>query len=68
MWQLRPYWSRLAEQGYSAAEFGYAVSALTDGAFVDKFYLLADRKVDIYLYGRQDTTPDLASIGQLPRW
>lgn len=65
LWQLRPYWSRLAEQGYSAAEFGYAVSALTDGAFVDEF-ILADRKVDIYLYGRQDTTPDLASIGQLP--
>lgn len=65
LWQLRPHWSRLAEQGYSAAEFGYAVAALTDGAFVDEF-ILDDRKVDIFLYGQQGTEPDLASIGQLP--
>lgn len=65
LWQLRPHWSRLAEQGYNAAEFGYAVSALTDGAFVDEF-ILDDRKVDIFLYGQQGTAPDLASIGQLP--
>jgi multidrug efflux pump subunit AcrB len=65
LWQIRPYWSRLAEQGFSAEEFGYAVSALSDGAYVDEF-ILDDRKVDMFLYGLRNRHSDLNAIGQLP--
>lgn len=49
--ELRPRWERLTEMGLSAEEFGYAVSALSDGAFVDEFFL-DDDKVDIFLYSK----------------
>lgn len=49
--QIRPRWERLAELGFSAREFGFAVAALTDGAFVDEFFL-NDDKVDIFLYDK----------------
>jgi len=65
LWQIRPHWSRLAEQGFSAEEFGYAVSALSDGAYVDEF-ILDDRKVDMFLYGLSNQHSDLNAIGQLP--
>ena len=38
--EIRPKWERLAEMGFSAPDFGFAVSALTDGAFVDEFFLI----------------------------
>ena len=63
--ELRPDWSRAAELGMSAADIGFAVSALTDGAFVDEF-LLNDDKIDIYLYGRSGTQATLDELGRLP--
>jgi multidrug efflux pump subunit AcrB len=54
MLELRPRWERAAEVGLSAEELGYAVAGLTDGAYVDEFFL-ADDKIDIYLY--TTTTP-----------
>ncbi len=33
--QVRPEWNRLAELGFDAQGFGFAVAALSDGAFVD---------------------------------
>ena len=63
--ELRPDWLRAAELGLSAADIGFAVSALTDGAFVDEF-LLNDDKVDIYLYGRAGTAATLDGLGRLP--
>ncbi|MBL8199717.1 MAG: efflux RND transporter permease subunit [Chromatiales bacterium] len=63
--EVRPRWDRLAELGINAAEFGYGVAALTDGAFVDEF-LLANEKLDIYLYSRPESAPGVGGIGQLP--
>lgn len=63
--EVRPRWDRLAELGISAADFGYGVAALTDGAFVDEF-LLANEKLDIYLYSGPGSAPRVSDIGQLP--
>ncbi|MDJ0740811.1 MAG: efflux RND transporter permease subunit [Gammaproteobacteria bacterium] len=65
MIELRPDWSRAAELGMSAADIGFTVAALTDGAFVDEF-LLNDDKIDIYLYGRAGTQATLDTLGRLP--
>ena len=52
--EIRPNWERAAELGISADELGYAVWALSDGAFVDE-YFLDDDKIDIYLFNTQGT-------------
>ena len=65
MIELRPNWSRAAELGMNAADIGFTVAALTDGAFVDEF-LLNDDKIDIYLYGRAGPQATLDELGQLP--
>jgi multidrug efflux pump subunit AcrB len=48
--EIHPDWDRAAELGLDAAALGRAVAALTDGAYVDEFYL-SDRKIDIFAYG-----------------
>ncbi|MDX1604574.1 MAG: efflux RND transporter permease subunit [Candidatus Competibacterales bacterium] len=48
--EIRPDWDRAAELGLDTADIGYAVAALTDGAYADEFYLAND-KIDVYLYG-----------------
>ena len=63
--ELRPDWSRAAELGMNAVDIGFAVSALTDGAFVDEF-LLNDDKIDVYLYGDAGTKATLDDLGRLP--
>ncbi len=62
--QIRPRWERLSEAGFSVDEFGYTVAALSDGAFVDEFFI-DDDKVDIFLFssaGQQQTLTDLAAL------
>ncbi|MGD8790741.1 MAG: efflux RND transporter permease subunit, partial [Burkholderiales bacterium] len=49
MLELRPRWERAAELGLTAREIGLAVAGLTDGAYVDEFFL-ADNKIDMFLY------------------
>jgi multidrug efflux pump subunit AcrB len=49
----------------SAADIGFAVSALTDGAFVDEF-LLNDDKIDMYLYSDAGTSATLELLDRLP--
>ncbi len=44
--ELRPHWERAAELGWMRARLGFAVAALTDGAFVDEFFR-DDDKIDI---------------------
>jgi multidrug efflux pump subunit AcrB len=56
MIEVRPDWSRASELGMSTQDIGYAVTALTDGAFADEFYL-DDDKIDIYLYNKQGRAP-----------
>lgn len=60
--ELRPRWDRLAESGLSANDLGFSIAALSDGAFVDEFFV-DDDKVDIFVYGnagRDQTLQQLA--------
>ena len=62
--QVRPNWERAAEVGMNARDIGFAVAALTDGAYVSEFFL-DDDKVDMYLYnegGQGATLETLAGI------
>jgi len=63
--EVRPDWDRAAELGMDAGSVGYTVAALTDGAYVDEFFL-ADDKIDIYLYGSDNGQSNLDTLGQLP--
>lgn len=63
--EIKPAWHRLAEIGMSGSELGYTVSALTDGAFVDEFFL-DDEKIDIYLYSNLGNEAKLEDMQQLP--
>jgi multidrug efflux pump subunit AcrB len=61
--EIRPHWERAAELGMSGEALGFTVASLTDGAFVDEFFV-ADDKIDIYLYNQSGTEAKLASLGQ----
>ncbi len=63
--QIRPRWERAAELGLSAQEIGFVVAALTDGSYVDEFFL-ADDKIDIYLYSDQGQDASLDNLAQQP--
>ncbi|NIO43213.1 MAG: MMPL family transporter, partial [Burkholderiales bacterium] len=65
MLELRPRWERAAELGMSAQEVGLAVAGLTDGAYVDEFFL-ADDKIDMFLYTTTQPAEELADIAALP--
>ncbi|HEV8078852.1 MAG TPA: efflux RND transporter permease subunit, partial [Marinobacter sp.] len=75
MLQIRPRWERTAELGLTTEDVGFTVAALTDGAFVNEFFM-ADDKVDIYIYSRQgpgasvdslqDITVHVPGYGSLP--
>lgn len=61
--EIRPRWQRLAELGISNREFGYAVAAISDGAYVDEF-ILNDDKIDMFMFsdaGNQQTIDSLAA-------
>jgi len=63
--EVRPDWDRAAEVGLDAGDIGFTVAALTDGAFVDEFFL-ADDKIDVYLYSGRGPDARLGEIGDLP--
>ncbi|MDP4535683.1 efflux RND transporter permease subunit [Alkalimonas collagenimarina] len=63
--EIRPRWDRLAELNFSATDFGFAVAALSDGAFVDEFFLLDD-KIDIFLFSDAGQQQSLAALAQAP--
>jgi multidrug efflux pump subunit AcrB len=61
--EIQPRWTRLSELGISATEFGYNVAALSDGAYVDEFFI-GDDKVDMFMFshhGQQQSLLELAS-------
>lgn len=62
--QIRPDWDRAAEVGMSAGDIGFTVAALTDGAFVNEFFL-DDDKIDMYLYNRQGPGASLETLAQI---
>lgn len=63
--EVHPDWDRAAELGMDTADIGFTVAALTDGAFVDEFFL-ADSKIDIYLYSAAGPDSSLDGLPQLP--
>ncbi|RRQ23567.1 efflux RND transporter permease subunit [Guyparkeria sp. SCN-R1] len=62
--EIRPDWDRAAELGLSMDAIGFSVSALTEGAYVDDFFL-DDDKIDIYLYGAGGRDPRLARLDEI---
>lgn len=61
--ELRPRWERVAESGLSLDDLAFSIAALSDGAFVDEFFV-EDDKVDIFIYsaaGNKQTLAQLAS-------
>jgi len=62
--EVRPKWARASEVGMTTQDFGYTIAALTDGAFVDEFYL-DDDKIDIYLYSQAGRNASLDSLNQI---
>lgn len=65
MVEIRPYWERLAQTGLTNSDLGFTVAALTDGAFVDEFFI-DDDKIDIYLFGNAGGSAALETLHQLP--
>ena len=63
--QIRPDWARLAELGLTAEEFGFAVAVLSDGAFVDEFFV-GDDKIDMFMYSAQGYRQSLGELQDLP--
>ncbi len=62
--EIRPDWSRAAELGLSMEAIGFSVTALTEGAYVDDFFL-DDDKIDIYLYGSGGRDARLARLDEI---
>jgi multidrug efflux pump subunit AcrB len=62
--EIRPRWERAAELGLSAQQLGFAVAALTDGAFVDE-YFRGDDKIDIFLFSKAGSDQQLANLDDL---
>ncbi len=59
--QVRPDWDRAAELELDTEAIGFTVAALTEGSYVDDFFL-DDDKIDIYLYGQQGPGSPLARL------
>tara|TARA_R110002110_G_scaffold91264_3_gene237672 strand:+ start:4278 stop:7442 length:3165 start_codon:yes stop_codon:yes gene_type:complete len=65
MVEVRPRWERAAELGMTAESVGFTVAALTDGSYVDEFFL-EDDKIDIYLYSEAGQNATLDTLARLP--
>lgn len=65
MVEIRPNWDRATELGFANQSFGFALSALTDGAYVDEF-LLDGQRIDIFLYSREGEISSLDALANLP--
>ncbi len=63
--QIRPDWERAAELGMSAQDIGFTVAAMTDGSYVDEFFM-DDDKIDIYLYSDSGREVVLDNLAQVP--
>ncbi|MFA9462173.1 efflux RND transporter permease subunit [Thiohalorhabdus sp. Cl-TMA] len=63
--EVHPDWDRTSELGMTAGELGFTVAALTDGAYVDEFFL-ADEKIDIFLYSGNGRDAGVDGLDQIP--
>jgi len=62
--EIVPDWDRAAELGLTTGQFGYAVAALMDGAYVDEFFL-ADDKIDMFIYSNNGEAETVGEVGKL---
>jgi multidrug efflux pump subunit AcrB len=65
MLHIRPRWEHAAQLGMTAESLGFTVSAMTDGTYVDEFFL-DDDKIDIYLYSDAGNNIELDKLGAIP--
>jgi multidrug efflux pump subunit AcrB len=65
MMEIHPRWERAAELGLGADNLGYTVSAMTDGTYVDEFFV-DDDKIDMYLYSDTGLDVDMDNLSQVP--
>ncbi|MBB3184800.1 multidrug efflux pump subunit AcrB [Halomonas fontilapidosi] len=63
--EVLPDWERAAEVGLDADALGTTVAALTNGTYLDDFYL-DDQKIDLYGYGPGVGNTDLNDLVDLP--
>ncbi|WP_133471920.1 efflux RND transporter permease subunit [Paraglaciecola marina] len=63
--EIKPRWFRLAELGISNSDFGYTVSAMSDGAYVDEF-ILNDDKVDMFIFSEAGNQQNLSQLESMP--
>ena len=65
MIEIKPRWDRVTELGLSSSELRYAISALSDGAYVDEF-ILDDEKVDIFLFSSAGNQQNITQLANSP--
>ncbi len=62
--EIQPDWERISELNLSVDDVGYAVSAMTNGTYIDEFFI-ADDKIDMFMYnmtGEMDNIDDIRNI------
>jgi HAE1 family hydrophobic/amphiphilic exporter-1 len=60
-----PRWDQAADLGFTAAELGYAVNALVDGAYSGDYNLGGD-KIDLSIVGRNERAATMQDVRGLP--
>ncbi|GHC36653.1 efflux RND transporter permease subunit [Aidingimonas halophila] len=65
MIEIQPDWERATELGLDTDTLGTTVATLTDGAYLDDFYL-DDEKIDLYGYGPEAGNADIDTLADLP--
>ncbi|WP_338401838.1 efflux RND transporter permease subunit [Vreelandella salicampi] len=63
--EITPNWTRAAELGIDTDDLGTTIAVLTNGAYLDDFYL-SDEKIDLYGYGPDGGDIDLDRLSTLP--
>ncbi len=63
--EIRPRWQRLSEMGMNNRDFGYAVAAISDGAFIDEF-ILNDDKIDMFMFSVAGNKQTINQLGATP--
>lgn len=63
--EIYPDWERAAELGFDTEGLGTAIAVLTNGSYLDDFYL-DDEKIDLYGYGPEAGDIDLDRLSSLP--
>jgi multidrug efflux pump subunit AcrB len=63
--EIQTKWEHAAQLGLTAGEIGYTVATMTDGAYVDEFFL-ADDKIDMFIYNSAGIMKNIHDIGNVP--